>query len=180
MARIFEISIFCVAIFVAMAVAEDYDVGDDTEWTRPSTADFYTRWAAGKTFRLGDILEFEFREGMHDVAIVNKEGYDNCNKANPMTLFQKPPVKVTLNTTGTHYFICTVGDHCTVGQKLAVTIAGAGAPPAPVSGPTTPPGTTTNSSGAAGGESPPSGSAASIAGVGFFAAAMSVAIALLN
>lgn len=46
-----------VLVFAAVVVfAEDYDVGDDTEWTRPTDLEFYTTWATGKTFRVGDEL----------------------------------------------------------------------------------------------------------------------------
>lgn len=57
MAGVFKTVTFVVLVFAAVVVfAEDYDVGDDTEWTRPMDAEFYTTWAAGKTFRVGDEL----------------------------------------------------------------------------------------------------------------------------
>lgn len=57
MAGVFKTVTFLVLFFAAVVVfAEDYDVGDDTEWTRPMDLEFYTTWAAGKTFRVGDEL----------------------------------------------------------------------------------------------------------------------------
>lgn len=48
-------------VLAAVVFAEDYDVGDDTEWARPSDPKFYDTWAAGKTLRVGDELgEFAF------------------------------------------------------------------------------------------------------------------------
>lgn len=57
MAGVFKTVTFMVLVFAAVVVfAEDYDVGDDTEWTRPMDPEFYTTWATGKTFRVGDEL----------------------------------------------------------------------------------------------------------------------------
>nr|1X9R_A Chain A, Umecyanin [Armoracia rusticana]1X9R_B Chain B, Umecyanin [Armoracia rusticana]1X9U_A Chain A, Umecyanin [Armoracia rusticana]1X9U_B Chain B, Umecyanin [Armoracia rusticana] len=105
---------------------EDYDVGGDMEWKRPSDPKFYITWATGKTFRVGDELEFDFAAGMHDVAVVTKDAFDNCKKENPISHMTTPPVKIMLNTTGPQYYICTVGDHCRVGQKLSINVVGAG------------------------------------------------------
>lgn len=40
------------------------------------------------------------------------------------------PATFILNATGTRYFICTLPNHCTRGQKLAINVLGANAPPA--------------------------------------------------
>ncbi|CAN8252427.1 unnamed protein product [Cochlearia groenlandica] len=132
---------FLVLVYIAVVVsAEDYDVGDDTEWTRPAGIDFYTTWAARKTFRVGDELEFEFAAGRHDVAEVTKEAYEKCDKAKPISHMTMSPVKIMLNITGPRYFICTVADHCRFGQKLAIDVVGATAGATPGA---TPAGTTT-------------------------------------
>lgn len=43
-------------VLAAVVFAEDYDVGDDTEWARPNDPKYYATWAASKTFRVGDEL----------------------------------------------------------------------------------------------------------------------------
>ncbi|XP_010536254.1 PREDICTED: umecyanin [Tarenaya hassleriana] len=186
MAKILETATFFLVVLAAVAVAaEDYDVGGDMGWRRPTDPEFYNQWVVGKTFHVGDVLEFEFAEGMHEVSVVNQEGYENCNTENPLDLFQKSPVKYTLNTTGTHFFLCPVGDHCMMGQKLAVTVVGASAgghtgpttsAPAPTThstAPTTPGSATTTPSttamgptAGASGEAPSSSSAGSLSVAG--------------
>lgn len=103
------------------------------------------------------------------------------------------PVKIMLNTTGPRYFICTVGDHCRFGQKLAIDVVaatggattpttpgttpstGGTTPTTPGAGTTTPPG----SSGTTTTTTPPAGSAASsLGGATFLVAFVSAVVAL--
>jgi hypothetical protein len=195
MGGVFKTVTFMVLAFAAVVFAEDYDVGDDTEWTRPADPEFYNTWAASKTFRVGDELEFEFPAGRHDVAVVTKDAYENCDKEKPISHMTMSPVKIMLNTTGPRYYICTVGDHCRFGQKLAIDVVaatgGATTPTTPGTTPgaggTTPttPGTTPTTPGAGtttptGTTTPPAGSAASsLGGATFLLAFVSAAVALL-
>ena len=57
----------------------------------------------------------------HDVVKAPKASYDSCSKDN-ITIISKAPTNVTLNETGTHYFICSISDHCEEGMKLAVNV----------------------------------------------------------
>ncbi|CAH2072301.1 unnamed protein product [Thlaspi arvense] len=184
MAGVFKTVTFMVLVFAAVVFAEDYDVGDDLEWTRPTDLEYYTTWAAGKTFRVGDELEFDFLAGRHDVALVSKDAYENCEKAKPIRLMTTPPVKIMLNTTGPQYFICTFGDHCRFGQKLAVDVVGAGGATTPGAGSTTPgaagtPPTTPGAGTTTTTTTPPAGSAASsLGGATFLVAFVSAVVAL--
>lgn len=56
MTGVFKTVTFMVLVFAAVVFAEDYDVGGDTEWTRPADLEFYNTWASSKTFRVGDEL----------------------------------------------------------------------------------------------------------------------------
>ncbi|KAF5459177.1 hypothetical protein F2P56_023155 [Juglans regia] len=106
--------------FIDAATAVTHEVGDSTVgWDVPSSTSFYTTWASAQKFSVGDILEFKWT-ATHDVLEVTKTEYDDCTKTNgePMST---SPVSVTLTNTTSRYFICTVGPHCTNGQKLAVT-----------------------------------------------------------
>uniref|UniRef100_A0A1J3H7S1 Blue copper protein n=1 Tax=Noccaea caerulescens TaxID=107243 RepID=A0A1J3H7S1_NOCCA len=193
MTGVFKTVTFMVLVFAAVVFAEDYDVGGDTEWTRPADLEFYNTWASSKTFRVGDELEFEFPAGRHDVAVVTKDAYENCDKEKPISHMTMSPVKIMLNTTGPRYFICTVGDHCRFGQKLAIDVVaatggattpttpgttpstGGTTPTTPGAGTTTPPG----SSGTTTTTTPPAGSAASsLGGATFLVAFVSAVVAL--
>lgn len=82
-------------------------------------------------------LVFNFVTGRHDVLQVPKDSFDACTTDNAIgTSLTDGPAHVTLNSTGDHYYICTIGNHCKLGQKLAVTVSGgSGAPPAGANSP---------------------------------------------
>ncbi|KAL8129598.1 hypothetical protein V2J09_018753 [Rumex salicifolius] len=112
-----------VASAFMLTSATSYTVGgDDYGWTTPtSDPAIYSKWAAGKTFNVGDIL------GMigHTVTEVTKADYDHCATTNPISTATDGPVSITIKTPGAHYFICTFPGHCGFGQKLAITAVGA-------------------------------------------------------
>jgi hypothetical protein len=45
-----------VSLLLRGSEAVDYQVGDGTGWRSPSSTSFYSDWASGKTFALGDTL----------------------------------------------------------------------------------------------------------------------------
>ncbi|MFS7991428.1 putative Blue (type 1) copper binding protein [Helianthus anomalus] len=89
---------------------------------------------------------FNFTTGFHNVAEVSQAAYGPCTTANPISTITTGPATVTLTAAGPHYYICTVGTHCQIGQKLSINVSAAtAAPPTtppPASPPTTPPTTT--------------------------------------
>ncbi|MCD7464134.1 hypothetical protein HAX54_052179 [Datura stramonium] len=124
----------CMIVFGVLAVAsmvQDataqtvHRVGDNMGWIIPSNgAVAYTNWAAGKTFRVGDTLVFNFMTDRHDVLRVQKTSFDGCNSQNAIgSAIMTGPANVTLDTAGDHYYICTFGTHCQNGQKLAITVS---------------------------------------------------------
>ncbi|GMI81200.1 hypothetical protein HRI_001789300 [Hibiscus trionum] len=119
-----------VAVVLASTVlqstyAASFTVGDNTGWTVPpggGNNEFYDNWAENKTFVVGDILDFNFATGAHNVAEVSEADYDTCNGTNPIATHGTGPASVTLNRTGEYHFICTVPGHCIGGQKLSVEV----------------------------------------------------------
>ncbi|KAK7264905.1 hypothetical protein RJT34_32518 [Clitoria ternatea] len=169
-----------------------YRVGDSLGWIVPTGgASTYTTWASGKTFRVGDILEFNFPQNAHNVEEVTKDKFDSCSSTSPLATYSRPPVRVTLNKTGSHYFICGIPGHCSGGQKLAINVTGnsssSATPPSsaatPPSGTTSPaPGSsTTNPSTPSPASSatppPPNSGAASLGAFGLCATLLSFAAA---
>ncbi|KAH1033415.1 hypothetical protein J1N35_045589 [Gossypium stocksii] len=123
---------FAIAALLQSSLAQrDYVVGDALGWVIPPGPSVYTTWAANKTFTAGDTLVFNFLNGSHDVAKVTKANFDSCNGGNALLLLTNSPANVTLNETGSHYFICGFSGHCGAGQKLAVNVSAAGSSPAP-------------------------------------------------
>uniref|UniRef100_A0A7N0UIF8 Phytocyanin domain-containing protein n=1 Tax=Kalanchoe fedtschenkoi TaxID=63787 RepID=A0A7N0UIF8_KALFE len=111
-----------------------YIVGDSMGWTVPPGGEAaYTTWASDKTFSVGDVLVFNFTTGRHDVAEVTKTEYGSCSSSNPISKQTTGPARITLTAPGEHFYICTFNGHCSLGQKLAINVTGAGSP-APTSG----------------------------------------------
>ncbi|GAV82494.1 Cu_bind_like domain-containing protein [Cephalotus follicularis] len=152
-----------------------FTVGDSLGWTVPSNgAIAYQTWARGKTFRVGDALVFNYVNGSHDVAEVTKQDYESCNTSTTLSLNSNPPTIITLSTSGEHFYICTVGGHCSAGQSLAINVTDgttamspptAAAPSTPTNGATPP---------------PPSNSAISLGVAGLLVAFLSIFLTLLN
>ncbi|KAI3911815.1 hypothetical protein MKX01_038257 [Papaver californicum] len=114
-------------------------VGDSLGWIIPPSTSVYSTWASKQTFKVGDSLVFNFVSGMHTAAEVSKADYDSCNSAaTPIgSLLASSPATIRLATAGNHYYICTVGGHCSAGQKLSITVAsGSAAATPPVAAPT--------------------------------------------
>ncbi|CAH2057960.1 unnamed protein product [Thlaspi arvense] len=141
-------ALLLVLAVVPAAFAETFTVGGTAQWN--SGVD-YTAWVTGKTFRVGDTLEFKYGPS-HSVNEVNKAGYDSCG-GTPIDSHSDGDTTIDLKTVGPKYFICPTPGHCQSGMKLAVTVVAAssgtpGSPTPPSTTPTTP--TTPDSPPAAG------------------------------
>lgn len=68
---------------------------------------------------------------------VSKAEFDSCNSTNSNnTVRTSSPANYTLDSAGSHYFICTVQGHCSLGQKLAINVTNTTSPtPVPAPGP---------------------------------------------
>lgn len=104
-----------------------YTVGDSAGW---SLSVDYSTWTTGKTFKPGDSLVFNYGSS-HTVVEVSSDDYGTCTVGNSIASYTSSPATITLNTTGTHYFICGVPGHCSGGMKISVPVTGGGASPAP-------------------------------------------------
>ncbi|CAL1390289.1 unnamed protein product [Linum trigynum] len=104
-------------------LATTYTVGDTSGWAIGAD---YTTWTAGKSFKVGDSLVFNYPGG-HTVDEVSASDYKTCTVGNALNSDNSGATTVPLKTAGTHYFICGVVGHCGGGMKLAVTVAAAAA-----------------------------------------------------
>ncbi|KAK6915044.1 Phytocyanin domain [Dillenia turbinata] len=135
--RIFAI-LLVLGVVLQCAVATTYVVGDSSGWAVPSDSSTYSNWVSGKTFLVGDILTFNFTTNAHDVLQVTKESYEACTSTNNIgSVITTGPANINLNSTGEHYYICTVSGHCQSGQKLSLTVsASPTTSPSPAGAPT--------------------------------------------
>ncbi|KAK8475534.1 hypothetical protein V6N11_021014 [Hibiscus sabdariffa] len=100
-----------------------YTVGDSFGWQIPtSNPNLYGDWADNKTFVVDDVLVFNFTTGQHNVLELTEPGYDACTTSDTILTENKGPARITLKTTGEHYFICAYLGHCSAGQKLKVDV----------------------------------------------------------
>ncbi|KMZ74367.1 hypothetical protein ZOSMA_12G00510 [Zostera marina] len=122
---------------------EVYKVGDSDGWTELGSPN-YTAWTVSKTFQVGDIILFEYKNSFHDVLEVSKEDYKSCNVNSPLASYTSGNDSVPINRRGHHFFVCGKPGHCHDGQKvdiripkLETTILGSPSPaPTSVSAPT--------------------------------------------
>lgn len=89
--------------------------------------------------RPGDsiIAVFNYPSEEHTVTEVRKDDYFACAGGDALSNDRSGSTNVTLTAPVTRYFICNIPGHCTIGMKIAVTVAGSGsssmAPPGVVS-----------------------------------------------
>ncbi|XP_010250146.1 PREDICTED: umecyanin-like [Nelumbo nucifera] len=157
------VAIVAVLLHPSAAQSTTHVVGDSLGWRIPPGGPIaYSTWASSNTFMVGDILVFNFTTGQHDVAEVTKTDFDNCDGSSTIGSVQTTgPARITLNSQGQHYYICTFNGHCAVGQKLAINVLPSGSSTTPSSSgsPTSSPAPT------AGGSAPNSAPAVAVAGI---------------
>ncbi|CAH8359017.1 unnamed protein product [Eruca vesicaria subsp. sativa] len=119
-------TLLLVMYIVPAAFAVTYTVGDVNGWASGVN---YTVWLTGKTFRVGDVLEFKYGP-VHSVDVVNKAEYDTCDSSSATENHSDGDTKIELKTVGTKYFICPTPGHCISGMKLAVTVIASASSPA--------------------------------------------------
>ncbi|KAL9339704.1 hypothetical protein Peur_068719 [Populus x canadensis] len=127
----FLAAIAVAALIHGSAAQSTHTVGDTTGWAIPPSSAFYSTWAASQNFSVDDILVFNFAPNTHDVAKVTKADYDACNTTSPISLEANPPVRITINASGEHYFLCNFPGHCSGGQKLMINVSAASSSPSP-------------------------------------------------
>ncbi|PAN44426.1 hypothetical protein PAHAL_9G042100 [Panicum hallii] len=111
-------------IGLAMAApssAAIYKVGDASGWTILGNIN-YTDWTTKKTFHVGDIIEFTYPQGIHNVLEVTKADYDSCTNSTPIATHTSGDDKIAIKRPGHRFFICGVPGHCAAGQKVNIRV----------------------------------------------------------
>ncbi|CAL4936596.1 unnamed protein product [Urochloa decumbens] len=105
----------------ATSSAVIYKVGDTSGWTILGNIN-YTDWTTKKNFKVGDIIEFKYPQGIHNVLEVNKADYDSCSNSTPIATHTSGDDKIAIKRPGHRFFICGVPGHCAAGQKLNIRV----------------------------------------------------------
>ncbi|KAL3515603.1 hypothetical protein ACH5RR_022505 [Cinchona calisaya] len=99
-----------------VADAAVYTVGGANGWTFNTES-----WPAGRRFRAGDTLVFNYSPSAHNVVAVNKPGYDNCSAPKGAKVYQTGNDNIKL-VKGPNFFICSFQGHCQSGMRIAITV----------------------------------------------------------
>ncbi|XP_052198409.1 stellacyanin-like [Diospyros lotus] len=147
---------------VESSTAATYTVGESSSWQCRFWQcqllcqlghETYLHGGRLSSFGISDLVilmvpSFQLFHGAHDVTTVTEADFNSCNSAHPIALQTTgPAATIKLNSTGMHYYICTIANHCSLGQKLSINVTSASTPsgsqPPPAAGcPTSPPTTT--------------------------------------
>ncbi|XAR54655.1 hypothetical protein NMG60_11029888 [Bertholletia excelsa] len=104
-----------------LAVGVVYKVGDSAGWTTIGNID-YKRWAATKSFEVGDVILFKYNPQFHNVMQVSHAEYRSCNATAPISTHSTGNDSITIKTHGHHFFFCGVPGHCQAGQKVDINV----------------------------------------------------------
>ncbi|CAO2200003.1 unnamed protein product [Urochloa humidicola] len=82
-------------------------------------------WASSINFLAGDELVFNYNAAAHDVIEVDRDGYDSCSAASPVSAALRTGNDVVQlgGVSLTRYFIYGVPGHCAAGMKLEIRAA---------------------------------------------------------
>ena len=86
------------------------------------TAGFSDATARSTTAAIGQTLRFEWPSQHNVILMASEAAFNDCDFAGSTNLGNTSAVDYTL-TSLPAYFACSIGSHCAVGQKLAVTAA---------------------------------------------------------
>ncbi|KAL6618753.1 hypothetical protein ACP70R_033892 [Stipagrostis hirtigluma subsp. patula] len=105
-------------------------VGAGKGWRMPPNKTYYEEWASTRNMSRGDKLMFLYRSGVYNIVEVpTRDLFDRCSMRNIINRWQSGPTIILLEQAGSRYFFCGVGEHCEVGQKLAINVSAVAPPP---------------------------------------------------
>ncbi|XBH94448.1 hypothetical protein VPH35_085224 [Triticum aestivum] len=111
----------CVILAVP-TTATDHVVGGSL-WSIPTSSDYYRNWAGNTTIFVGDNLVFRFDAGMYDVVEVGGWEYKACSWVDQYSdTLKSSPAVFHLDFAGVKYYVCTIGNYCSLGVKIWVSV----------------------------------------------------------
>ncbi|KAK2415849.1 blue copper protein 1a [Trifolium repens] len=106
-------------IFSTMVVAKDFVVGDEKGWRLGVD---YQSWAANKVFHVADTLTFNYVAGEDNVVRVNESHFQSCSIPLTSPVLTSGHDTMLFTTTGKRWYVPGFSDHCSLGQKLVITV----------------------------------------------------------
>ncbi|CAL5209012.1 unnamed protein product [Lathyrus oleraceus] len=108
--------------FLYQCCATQFIVGDSAGWIIPPYPTYYTCWTDSHFIREGDSLEFNFDTKFYNLIQVSKSEYEHCTALEPLKVFNTSPINFPLKEIDVYYFICSVSNYCTLGQKIMIDV----------------------------------------------------------
>ncbi|WJX13835.1 hypothetical protein P8452_04180 [Trifolium repens] len=108
--------------FLYQCSATQFIVGDSAGWVIPPNPTYYNNWTNSNFFREGDSLEFNMDTKFYNLIQVSQSEYDHCTSLEPLKVFNTSPINFPLKEKGVYYFICSVSNYCTLGQKITILV----------------------------------------------------------
>ncbi|KAF5817534.1 putative Phytocyanin domain, cupredoxin [Helianthus annuus] len=91
----------------AYPVCSSYVVGGKTGWNK----NFNNGWLANVALQPCDKFVFNYPKGKHNVAVVNKTGFDGCKTTPSDKVYTSGKDEIALKD-GANYFICSIPGQC--------------------------------------------------------------------
>ncbi|XP_062078760.1 basic blue protein-like [Humulus lupulus] len=102
----------CVSVTTEAAT---YVVGGTSGWTYNVQS-----WTKGKKFKAGDVLVFKYDPSLHNVEVVDSNGYKGCSSSTSNSQAYATGKDQLKLSKGPNYFICSIPGHCDGGLKLSI------------------------------------------------------------
>ncbi|CAD6221048.1 unnamed protein product [Miscanthus lutarioriparius] len=120
-----------VACLTSLAFGTQWMVGDGGGWRAKFNE---TGWTDGKTFVVGDSLQFVYPKEKHTVIMVGKDAFAACDLSANLQLgnWTSGNDVVQLDKPGKVWFICNKPSHCDNGMKLVIDVVDGTVAPSPL------------------------------------------------
>uniref|UniRef100_J3M1N5 Phytocyanin domain-containing protein n=1 Tax=Oryza brachyantha TaxID=4533 RepID=J3M1N5_ORYBR len=113
-----------VALMAVAAVAELAAAAGKTYTIKWASGGNYGDWSSKNAVAVGDSVVFKYGSP-HTVDELSEADYKSCSFTSPVTSDASGSTTVTFDAAGTRYFACAAaaGSHCSMGQKVAITVS---------------------------------------------------------
>ncbi|CAN4095273.1 unnamed protein product [Withania somnifera] len=111
--------LFLILGLAAPTLATEYVVGGSAGWSLEANLEL---WLDGKTFKVGDVLVFNYDPKLHNLVQVDITGYSTCLPTNILYTDDSGKTTITLSEAGVFYYISSLLRDCLDGLRITITV----------------------------------------------------------
>ncbi|KAM3338090.1 basic blue protein [Capsicum galapagoense] len=111
--------LFLILGLAAPTLATEYMVGGSVGWSLDANLQL---WLNGKTFKVGDVLIFNYDPKLCNLVQVDITGYSTCLPTNILYIDDSGKTTITLSKAGVFYYISSLSNTCLDGLKITITV----------------------------------------------------------